>query len=243
MPQTHINICMPQKRTHEDAVILFQSKGFELLETYKNCNSNHQCRCLVCNNITSKRVNTLHKKCHFCIVKQERTLPNDKAIKEFEDKGFKLLESYNNGSTLHNVECLKCNFKCKKSLHYTAYHGCQRCQYISQSERYFENIKQQSYKITSFKEYSKLARALTNINVNKYSLFKNYTISKTDYQVDHIRSVRDCYDDGLSIFEAAHPANLRVIKSVDNLKKHCKSEQTKEELINWIAAFDACQLS
>ncbi len=56
--------------------------------------------------------------------------------------------------------------------------------------------------------------------------------------LDHILSIIDGYQLGLTIFDLAHPCNLRLLPASDNLCKYTKSDQTKKELLNKIKAWN-----
>lgn len=65
-------------------------------------------------------------------------------------------------------------------------------------------------------------------------------LSKRDLNLhlDHILSVSDGYAQGLTIFDLAHPCNLRLLPALDNLCKYKKSDQTKQELLRKIRSWN-----
>lgn len=60
----------------------------------------------------------------------------------------------------------------------------------------------------------------------------NLPISKTEYQIDRIRSVIDCFIDGFSPEECANYKNSQIISAHDNYVKNRDSQFTKDELIS-----------
>jgi hypothetical protein len=56
--------------------------------------------------------------------------------------------------------------------------------------------------------------------------------------LDHILSIADGYALGLTIFDLAHPCNLRMLPALDNLRKYKKSDHTKQDLLNKIRAWN-----
>ena len=87
-----------------------------------------------------------------------------------------------------------------------------------------ENIN--SKESLEYKRYSDIVYRLSKQNAKKNSLVVN-----SGFHLDHIRSIRDCYDDLLHPKIVANIANLRVISGIENVQKSCNSLLQKEELL------------
>ena len=88
--------------------------------------------------------------------------------------------------------------------------------------------------LKKYRNYERVVRLLTRKIYRKYKELinpNNLPISKTEYQIDHIRSIIDCFVDGFSPEECANYKNLQVISAHDNYIKNRHSWFTKEELI------------
>ena len=103
------------------------------------------------------------------------------------------------------------------------------------------NVKIEDLNLDNFRNYKYVCRLITRKN---YKIYKNIInpdnleLSRKAYNLDHIRSIFDCYIDGLTVEQCAHPCNLRVIGAHDNLSKSSKSDITKDELLQMIKEFD-----
>ena len=88
--------------------------------------------------------------------------------------------------------------------------------------------------LEKYRNYNYIVRLLTRKTYRKYKNLinpNNLPISKTEYQIDHIRSVIDCFIDGFSPEECANYKNLQIISAHDNYVKNKHSWLTKDELI------------
>ena len=88
--------------------------------------------------------------------------------------------------------------------------------------------------LKKFRNYNRVVRTLTRKTYRKYKKLinpNNLPISKTEYQIDHIRSIIDCFIDGFSPEECANYKNLQIISAHDNYIKNKHSGLTKDELI------------
>lgn len=88
--------------------------------------------------------------------------------------------------------------------------------------------------LKKFRNYNRVVRLLTRKTYRKYKKLINpndLPISKTEYQIDHIRSIIDCFIDGFSPEECANYKNLQIISAHDNYIKNKYSGLTKDELI------------
>ena len=63
------------------------------------------------------------------------------------------------------------------------------------------------------------------------NLYQEYEIGRKKYNIDHIRSIRDCFIDGLPPEIVSSPANLQILWWEDNNRKRAKSLINKEELL------------
>ena len=86
-----------------------------------------------------------------------------------------------------------------------------------------------------FRNYAYVVRLLTRKIYRKYKEIinpNNLPISQTEYQIDHIRSVIQCFIDGFSPEDCANYKNLQVIPAHVNYVKNRHSWITKKELIS-----------
>lgn len=98
---------------------------------------------------------------------------------------------------------------------------------ISNVNRYLKLYKiKRNYNTKEYDKYSRKVRRLTESNYAKYKEILNpKSYPRTlcgvpgGYQLDHILSVRECFDAGLSIEDCARLENLQMIPWEKNLKK------------------------
>lgn len=86
---------------------------------------------------------------------------------------------------------------------------------------------------SEFRIYRNKVDIQTNINYRKYFYFINpqkLQRSYTNYQLDHIVSVRDGFDNNIKIDIVASPVNLRLIPSSENYKKRARSDMSIKDL-------------
>ncbi len=79
--------------------------------------------------------------------------------------------------------------------------------------------------VVSFDDYSDLVRRLTEDTYSKYRRSinpgdKQRGNGDDDYHLDHILSVRECYDRGILPMLCANPENLQFLPPKDNMSKH-----------------------
>ena len=89
-------------------------------------------------------------------------------------------------------------------------------------------------KLEELKYFTKKVRSLTKKTYRKYKEIINpndLKISKNDYNLDHKRSIYDCFYDGLTPEQCANINNLIIISAHENYTKNKKSSITKEELL------------
>lgn len=88
--------------------------------------------------------------------------------------------------------------------------------------------------LEELKNYTKKVRSLTRKVYRKYKNIinpNNLKISRTEYNLDHKRSIYDCFYDSLTPEQCANINNLIIITSHENHTKNKKSSITKEELL------------
>lgn len=83
-----------------------------------------------------------------------------------------------------------------------------------------------NYRISDFNRYARKARLLTETTYTKYkevlnpnNLPRTLCGVENGYQLDHIISIRECFDSGKSVEECSDLNNLQFIPWEDNLKK------------------------
>lgn len=85
-----------------------------------------------------------------------------------------------------------------------------------------------------FLDYSYVVRLVSERTYRKYKDFinpDNFNRGVNSYHLDHICSIRDCFDNNIPVEVAASKFNLRIITSCDNLSKHAESHQTPTQLM------------
>ena len=88
-------------------------------------------------------------------------------------------------------------------------------------------------KVKQFKEYQRLVFNLTQRNYTKYKhLIENSSLrgKNRGYELDHMFSISDGFENNIEPEVVAHWKNLRVIPTIENLTKHTKSIITIKEL-------------
>lgn len=78
-------------------------------------------------------------------------------------------------------------------------------------------------------EYQKYSRKVRNLTEQKYAKYIHYinpnNLPRTlcgvegGYQLDHIKGIRECFDEGVSVEECSHYGNLQMIPWEENLQK------------------------
>lgn len=124
---------------------------------------------------------------------------------------------------------LTCINNHKIDIRYSSLKRGHRCRFC-----YYESIKISPSELDSFRKYSKIVRSRTRTIFRKYKELidpDNLTIDSKKYHIDHIYSISDGYKNNIDPNIISSYVNLRVIGSIDNLKKGQKSEIIKEELI------------
>lgn len=76
----------------------------------------------------------------------------------------------------------------------------------------------------TFKQYAKYAR------YDSYVLLKGKYDPKT-HSIDHIFTIKDCWDNKVPLELVSHPNNLQIIPKLDNWKKFSKSDISFEQFL------------
>lgn len=84
-------------------------------------------------------------------------------------------------------------------------------------------------KFEEAKDYRSYAR-ICRRRGQQWAKENGYELGQQTYHVDHIFSVLDAYNAKLDLDVVNHPANLRILSAIENIKKHDKSEITFEQL-------------
>jgi hypothetical protein len=104
---------------------------------------------------------------------------------------------------------------------------CPNCNIIKQrSVNEIKNDFDVNYKL-----YKNICRKIQRYNIHSFSLFDMSDIDKYEYHIDHIYSLRNCFDNNIEFHIASSPINLQKLWWKDNIKKHNVSGMTQEELI------------
>lgn len=80
--------------------------------------------------------------------------------------------------------------------------------------------------IDNFKQYASTARYLA------YRHYGNKTLE--GFEIDHIFSIKDGWDNGVDVEDISHPRNLRIVTIEENKAKHAKSLITLEQFYKLI---------
>jgi transposase len=105
--------------------------------------------------------------------------------------------------------------------------SCQTGMSISNVNRYLKNFDiKRNYNTPEYKRYARRVRHLTESTYTKYKEVINpngypRTLCGVEggYQLDHILSIRECFDAGLTIEDCAKFENLQMIPWEENLQK------------------------
>lgn len=89
---------------------------------------------------------------------------------------------------------------------------------------------ERTLEIKDFQSYSRRARE----HSREWAKNQGYKLGVSGYHVDHILSIKEAWELGVSIPVVTHPANLRILWYLDNLSKGRSSDHTLYELIEKI---------
>lgn len=90
-----------------------------------------------------------------------------------------------------------------------------------------ESDSKVEFDYSSFKEYQKAARKLTEITINKYKIFRS-----REYHVDHILSLYQGYKFKIPIELISSNINLQTIHYSENMKKNRHMTREGEDILD-----------
>jgi hypothetical protein len=129
--------------------------------------------------------------------------------------------------------CITCNLHgdyFQRAAEHYRYQGCKACRYIKSSKT---NSKNGDLKKIYW--YRQLVISISNMWYRKehYRNIINPKSLKRSKQLhlDHIFSIREAYEYNISPLIVAHYSNLQLISGAENIRKHSKSEITRENLL------------
>jgi len=128
------------------------------------------------------------------------------------------LEVKNRIQALNSTNGAECRFYCSKE--------CKENCCIYNQNKYYRGFNKQ-------KEYRDKVSILTDKNYVKYYKIinpNNFKRNKTMYQIDHIYSVQDGFENDIPVEIISSPINLRMLSAKENNLKHSRSDFTKKEL-------------
>lgn len=225
----------PTPLSKEVSLQRFEDKRVRILEPYQNKRQRAKFECLDCGHVFNQTCQGVwgkkSKGCPKCGVVFK--LDQEEVSRRFKEANIELLEPYTNKRDKLKMNCLTCGNEwsaiCNSIFRGS---GCPECF----KRRYAEqrSVEREEYlrKYGDWDAYKKYVRSLTYSNVKKYNLFEDVEIGRFKNNIDHIRSVKQCFNDGILPFIVASPVNLQILWWKDNNKKRTKSTLTKEELIN-----------
>lgn len=79
--------------------------------------------------------------------------------------------------------------------------------------------------ISTFKQYTSIARGIA------YNIFKEGAEVPEGYEIDHIFSLKDCYENNIPVDRASHRNNLQFLTPEENRKKGCNSSITLQQFL------------
>lgn len=169
----------------------------------------------------------------YAIIKYERY--DWKLIQEHHDKGLtylELLERFKLNS--NSIAWGKANNKLKfRTLGEGVRLGIKKGNYPKSSKRGMERYRQLCVFKFGVKSYpNELELKL----IEKYGWYKakNRGDNPIGISRDHLFSVYEGFKNGILPYYLRHPANCKLIRQIDNSKKHSKSSITFDELLNKI---------
>lgn len=119
-------------------------------------------------------------------------------------------------------KCLLCNKSCNfKNLSFGYYSMCS-----TECARVYTGMQNRKYKDPElWNEYKKLIDYYSNVSYKKYKNLinpHNHKRGIKDYHLDHIIPKVYGFEHGIDPKRISHYANLQMLSSVDNIKKHAK---------------------
>lgn len=183
-----------------------------------------------------------------CRLLHDRKIRKEKAITDIEEFGFDYLGGYMYNKAPIQVRNRKCGheFIVKQAQNlFTNPDYCPTCgndiKYKKLVARNIAGAKDWKYK-ESFAEYRKQVNLLTARTYRENKALvnpKNLPIgrighSSDPHHIDHVVSVKYCYEAGIEPERCASIENLRVIEALDNMQKYSKlTEESRSILEGW----------
>jgi hypothetical protein len=164
------------------------------------------------------------------VIKQKKgqiIINYDNVFNYVKKYGFKLNKI--DGKDKNSILSLTCMNNHKIDIRYSSFRSGHRCKFC-----YYESMMISPNELDSFRKYSNIVRSRTRTIFRKYKELidpNNLTIDSKKYHIDHIYSISDGYKNNIDPLIISSYVNLRVIGSIENLKKGKKSEIIKDELI------------
>lgn len=167
------------------------------------------------------------------------------AIKKIEDFGFQYHDGYKETHSYVDVTNRKCGhrFEVRFLNLFTNPDYCPTCgnklKYEKLKNRNVAGAKPRAYR-EKFSEYRKLINLLTArtfrenrevINPNNLPMGRIDT-HETPHHVDHIVSVKTCFELGIEPERCASVENLRVMPAIENMRKYSKTTPEAAELLS-----------
>jgi hypothetical protein len=220
--------------------------GIKLLEPFTSCMKQHKMQCVKCNHIWTAtpiaKTQTFKKygvngcpECKKIRTNETHDETRKKCIKRIEDKGFTIISPYdgiqlttiqikvrnNNcghefesapGNLLHrDVVCPICNTELKQKT-LRERNKARHLKYLETAtdwQKYKTNVTRAT--TATYRKYKKI------INPNNYS--RRRCGQESGYQLDHIISVRTCYENNIPFEICGCLENLQMLSWEENLQK------------------------
>lgn len=184
------------------------------------------------------------KGCPECTKKQRYSSSRESNLKRLKDRGIEILtegydgrRSVGDGDTTYKkitVKNLKCGhvFQCSPQNLLGAETECGVCgpskRAVPLTAYTKENSKKWQQTASEWQKYRQKAHALTRITysehnqrINPHKYIRGKAGIKGAYQLDHIVSIRFCFDNDIPLEVCAHHTNLQMLKWEDNIgSKH-----------------------
>lgn len=215
--------------------------GLKIIDEFVSSNHHHNLQCLVCNNTfiatpKSKMQNFRKsgmKGCPKCTIDERFKTEKEQMRNKLIEMGFEFSDfrSKLDHITARNTKC-GCgrSWITKPTYLLTGRSFCRPCNDDKKRKR-FDNINKERSAFLcetdpNFLEYRKQVRHFTEKNYKKYkeiinpsSLTRTIPAEKDGHQLDHIVSVAYCWKMNIPAEICAHPTNLRMLETVENIKK------------------------
>ncbi|OYT14918.1 MAG: hypothetical protein B7C24_15785 [Bacteroidetes bacterium 4572_77] len=147
--------------------------------------------------------------------------------KEIEECGYAWLsDAYKNTYTELLVKCNREHIFTTTFGRFHQGHRCQKCHYKSQRIHNRDMLEKIEWYRAIVKEYSNenYSNYIKQINPNRFPR------SFREYHLDHIYTVIDGFNNGILPQIIANPTNLQMLPMSENIRKHSRSDITRDEL-------------